>query len=272
MTDAFAPPPAGELVDLAGRVALVTGAGSGMGRACAVRFALAGAKVLCTDINIETAEATAAGIAKAGGEAIAAPFDVRSADQAERAAAQALSEWDGLDAVVNAAGIFPHRAALDTTAELWDEVHAVNVRGTFLTAQACARRMIPLGRGGTIVNIASRQAFQPSVGLAHYASSKGAVVGLTRTLALEWAPHGIRVNAVAPGGVNTEGARNAAQDMFRVAQQSAEEFGRTHASRVPIGRIAEPDEMAGIILFLSSPLSSYITGFTVLADGGFMLT
>jgi NAD(P)-dependent dehydrogenase (short-subunit alcohol dehydrogenase family) len=266
------PMPLSELFDLSGQVAVVTGAGSGIGQACAARLAQAGARVLCADLDGPAAESTAAGLESAGRTAAAVSVDVRDADDVERAAASAMERWGRVDVVVNGAGVYPPSPALETPAGFWDDVHAINVRGTFLTSQACARRMVAGGRGGRIVNLASKSAFQPSKGLVHYASTKSAVVGLTKALALEWAPYRIRVNAIAPGAVNTTGTRLVAQRMITEQALTADQVRAAHSARCPLGRQAEPDEMARIALFLATEASSYMTGSTVVADGGFMLS
>jgi 2-deoxy-D-gluconate 3-dehydrogenase len=272
-TPAFADPGSlADLFDLSGQVAVVTGAGSGIGQACAARLAQVGAKVLCADIDADAAKATAAGLESAGWTAAGAVTDVRVEADAERTAADAVGRWGRVDVVVNAAGVFPPSPALETSAEFWDNVHAINVKGTFLTSQACARHMAAGGQGGRIVNLASKSAYQPSKGLVHYSSTKGAVVSMTKALALEWAPHGIRVNAVAPGAVKTAGTQLVAGLMVTDEPRSAEEIRAAHLARCPLGRQAEPDEMARIILFLATDASSYITGSTVIADGGFMLS
>jgi len=269
----FATPiPIATLFDLHEQVAVVTGAGSGIGQACAARLAQVGARVLCADIDLDAATATVDGLRAAGGDAAPIAGDVRVAADVERMAARAVELWGRVDVAVNGAGVFPPSPVLDTPAELWDDVHDINVKGTFLTSQACARHMAAGGRGGRIVNLASKSAYQPSVGLVHYSSTKAAVVGMTKGLALELAPHRIRVNAIAPGGVNTPGARTAAERMIVEQPRSADDIRAAHAGRCPLGRQAEADEMARIALFLVSDASSYITGVTILADGGYLLS
>ncbi len=269
------PVPLSQLFDLGGQVAVVTGAGSGIGQACAARLAYAGARILCADIDGGAATSTADGLESAGRTAAAIATDVRLEGDAERAVGDAMGRWGRVDVVVNAAGIYPPSPALESSASFWDDVHAINVRGTFLMAQACARHMVHGGRGGRIVNLASKSAFQPSRGLVHYASTKSAVVGLTRALALEWAPYGIRVNAIAPGAVITTGTRLVAQRMMAEQPEqrlTAEEVRAAHSARCPLGRQAEPDEIARIALFLATEASSFVTGETVVADGGYMLS
>jgi NAD(P)-dependent dehydrogenase (short-subunit alcohol dehydrogenase family) len=266
--------PLAGLHDLTNRVAVVTGAGSGIGRAVATRFAEAGASVLCLDLDEAAAEKSAAELretAGANGRVLARRADVLNRDELHVAADAAVREWGRVDILVNSAGIFPPTPFFDMTPAQWEKVLATNVTGGFLAAQACAPRMHDTAGGGTIVNIASKSAFQPTKGLAHYAASKGGVVMMTKALALELAPLGVRVNAVAPGGVETEGARRTNESLL---QQDTAATGKaaTFGARCPMGRSATADEIARIVLFLATDWSAYMTGSTVLADGGYMLT
>jgi NAD(P)-dependent dehydrogenase (short-subunit alcohol dehydrogenase family) len=261
--------PIDELVQLRGKVAVVTGAGSGIGRACALRLAQAGAAIVAGDLRGDAADETVASIRDGdGGAATAAVVDVRRDEQCRDLAAIALATYGQIDCVVNGAGIFPPTPLFDMTVEAWDRVLEINTRGTFLVSRACAEHM----QGGAIVNIASKSAMQPTSGLAHYAASKGAVVMLTKSLALELAAKRIRVNAVAPGAVDTEGAAATAAAFAERAGVDLSEIKKAYCDRNPIGRECEPDEIARVVLFLASPLSSYVNGETVLADGGHLLT
>ncbi len=215
-TAAAAVPSLEELFDLHGRVAVVTGAGSGIGRAVVRRLALCGARVLATDLTEDAAAATVDEVERLGGEARALDADVRRPEDADRTAAAALDAWGRLDVLVNNAGIYPAAAVLDAPPELWDDVLRVNTIGVFLTSRACARAMAggapgapgaPGGGGGAIVNLASKSAFQPTRGMAHYAASKGGVAMLTKALALELAPLGIRVERGGPRGDPHRGQR-----------------------------------------------------------------
>jgi 2-deoxy-D-gluconate 3-dehydrogenase len=269
--DGAAVPSIGELFDLRGRVAVVTGAGSGIGRAVARRFAGCGARVLATDLSADAAAATADELVAGGAEARALAADVREPADADRTAAAALEAWGRLDVLVNSAGIFPSAPALDAPPELWDDVLRVNTLGTFLTSRACARAM---DGGGAIVNLASKSAFQPTRGMAHYAASKGAVAMLTKALALELAPLAVRVNAVAPGAIHTEGSERAAAGLGAgtLGGIDKEAVVAAFQARCPLGREGEPDEIARVVLFLATPASSYMTGSVVLVDGGYLLT
>ena len=260
--------PTDELVGLRDRVAVITGAGSGIGRACALRFAQAGASIVAGDVRRDAAEDTAAQVRATGGKALAIAVDVRDDVQCRALATETIAAVGQIDIVVNGAGIFPPSPMFEMTVDAWDRVLQINARGTFLVSRACAMHM----RGGAIVNIASKSAMQPTVGLAHYAASKGAVVMLTKSLALELAPQRIRVNAVAPGAVDTEGAMAAAAAFAANAGVDLSEIKKAYCARNPIGRECEPDEIARVALFLASPLSSYVNGETILTDGGHLLT
>lgn len=260
--------PIDELVQLRGRVAVITGAGSGIGRACALRLAQAGASIVAGDVRGDAASATADAVAALGGDATHSTVDVRDDDQCRALARDARSTFGQIDIVVNGAGIFPPSPMFDMTVDAWDRVLEINTRGTFLVSRACAEHM----QGGAIVNIASKSAMQPTAGLAHYAASKGAVVMLTKSLALELAPRRIRVNAIAPGAVDTEGASATAAAFAERAGVDLSEIKKAYCERNPIGRECEPDEIARVALFLASPLSSYVNGETILTDGGHLLT
>ena len=260
--------PIDDLVQLRGRVAVITGAGSGIGRACALRLAQAGASIVAGDVRGDAASATADAVAALGGDAAPSTIDVRHDDQCRALASDALSTFGQIDIVVNGAGIFPPSPMFDMTVDAWDRVLEINTRGTFLVSRACAEHM----QGGAIVNIASKSAMQPTAGLAHYAASKGAVVMLTKSLALELAPRRIRVNAIAPGAVDTEGASATAAAFAERAGVDLSEIKKAYCVRNPIGRECEPDEIARVALFLASPLSSYVNGETILTDGGHLLT
>lgn len=259
----------GDLIDLRGKTAVVTGAGSGIGRACALRFAQCGASLIAADLNIDAAGATVAQAKPLGAPATAIAIDVRDPAQCEGLADTAVSTYGGIDIVLNAAGIFPPAPIFDMTIDQWDNMIDINTRGTFLVSRACATRM---ANGGAIVNLASKSALIPTIGMSHYAASKGAVVMLTKAMALEFADRRIRVNAVAPGAVDTEGAMSAAAQFAENHAVDLGDIKKAYTSRNPIGRECEPDEIARVALFLATPLSSYVNGETILVDGGHLLT
>lgn len=259
-------PPIRALDDLGGKVAFVTGATHGIGLACARRLAEAGAAVCGFDLD----PGDGGLLARAVGDPDRARLvqgDVASRDDVDAAVSETLSAWGRIDVVVNSAGLFPPAPALEITEDLWDHVIGVNATGTFVVSQACARAMRETG-GGAIVNLASKSAFQPTAGFAHYAASKGAVVMITKAMALELAPLGIRVNAVAPGSVATDTA--ARMGAAAVAQEGDAVMARS--GRCPMGRSATPDEIARVVLFLASDWSSFLTGSVVVADGGFLVS
>jgi 2-deoxy-D-gluconate 3-dehydrogenase len=248
---------------LGGKVAVVTGGGKGIGRAVCETLAEAGAAVAVQDLVAADAERVAAGIRERGGRAIAVAGDAASEAAVDELLARAGSELGGLDVLVNNAGIYPFTDFLELPIAQWDQVVGLNLRGVFLATQRAGRLMAKAGRGGRIVNIASVQALRPSgPGVAHYNVSKAGVVMLTKSAALELGPLGIAVNAVAPGVIDTPGTR---------PMLEREAFGAPSA-RVPFtGRWGLPNDVADVVLFLAGPAASYITGETVVVDGGFLL-
>ena len=252
-----------DLISLDGKVALVTGAGRGIGRAIALRLAEAGAAVAVADLDADLALAVTGEIRAAGGTAEAAPADVSDEADVKSVVRACVDRMGGLDVLVNNAGIFPTRPVLEMETADFDRVVSVNLRGVFLCTREAALVMVDRG-GGAIVNVTSIDALHPSmVGLAHYDASKHGVWGFTKNVALEFAPHGIRVNAVAPGGVLTEGVRDMGAD-------TAEAIA-AFSARIPMGRMGDPDDIARAVLFLASPLSAYMTGSQVVVDGGRLL-
>ncbi|GAA2212583.1 SDR family NAD(P)-dependent oxidoreductase [Nonomuraea monospora] len=255
-----------ELVSLKGRRAVVTGGGRGLGKAIAARLAEAGADLLIGDLDEGLAVAAAKEIAASHGvRAIGAAMDVTDAAAVSAAADRAVAELGGLEVWVNNAGIFPAVPLLEMTEQTWDQVFAVNARGVFVGAREAARRMSAGGAGGVIVNIVSTAGFRGSApGLAAYVGSKHAARGLTRELALELAPMGIRVLGVAPSFVPTEG--NLA--MAAAAGVNLADLPTDLMLNSPIGRVGTPDDIARVALFCASDLSAFMTGSTLLADGG----
>jgi NAD(P)-dependent dehydrogenase (short-subunit alcohol dehydrogenase family) len=246
---------------LDGKVAVVTGGGDGIGRATAHHLASAGAVVAVLDRDKAKADAVAKSICAAGGQAHAHLVDVSDEAGLETTFAT-ISERGGVDILVNNAGIAIRSSALDMRIEDWNRVLAVNLTGMFLSARIAARYMIAGGRGGAIVNTASIMGLSgglyPNVA---YQTTKGGVVNMTRALALEWVAHGIRVNAVAPTYVRTA---------LTAGLIGNPEILATIESATPMGRLAEPEEVADAILFLASPGASMITGAILPVDGGFL--
>jgi 3-oxoacyl-[acyl-carrier protein] reductase len=243
---------------LAGKVAVVTGAGQGIGKALARGLASAGAAVMVTDVLAENAAATARQIEAEGGKAASMGVDVSKRAEAQAMIAAAVSQLGRVDILVNNAGVFPRGMVLDLDDETWDAVMDVNLRGTFLCSQAAARAMVRQGDGGRIVNFASVAAFRPAINGAHYAASKAGIVAFTRNMAFEVAQHGITVNAIAPGLTDT------AQPRYGMTEEEIAASGPT----IPLGRIAQPEDMLPTVLFLCGPGGGYITGQTHHVNGG----
>lgn len=248
-----------------GRRALVTGAGSGIGRAIAVRLAAEGARVACLDVAAEHAEQTAATIVAAGGEAIGVTADVRSRSELDAAVAAAVAAFGGLDQLVNAAGIVTMSGFDDVTEEEWDRVVDINLKGYFLTAKAAVAALRE-GVAPAIVNITTIESeiiCSPSGRCqVHYNASKGGALMLTKALAAELAASGIRVNAVAPGATNT---------LFTGTSFADPEIFDSFSDRLLIKRVGEPEDQAAAVSFLLSDDASYITGVQLPVDGGWMV-
>ena len=257
----------GRLLNMTGKVALVTGGGRGIGRAVCELFTEANARVAVCDINGDAAAAVAANLA----EAKSYTTDISAEPAVEKLFGAVVADFGRLDVLIHVAAIFPKRDFLKMTAAQWDELHAVNTRGTFLVLREAVKTMKDCGNGGAIVNISSASGERALIfHNSAYGASKAAVTNLTRSVALEAARDGIRVNAVLPGGVGTEGAREATQKMKQEGLSS--EGPIAGPGRIPLQRIAEPEEIAAACLFLASPASSYITGQTLAVDGGFLIS
>jgi 2-dehydro-3-deoxy-D-gluconate 5-dehydrogenase len=257
--------------DLTGKSAVVTGGAMGIGRGIVLRFVEAGASVIVADLDGEAA-AIVAKEAEGAGRAEAMAIDVSADDAGERMVRAAVEAFGSLDILVNNAGIYPMVPMLEMTPETFDRVYRVNLRGLAFASKAAAARMIEQGEGGAIVNIASIDAFHPSmVGLAAYDASKGGVVMFTRSLALELGPQGIRVNAIAPGGITTEGTSAPLQESG-MTEEEMDQMMEQFRSRIPLRRMGEPDDIATATVFLASGAAGYMTGETVVVDGGVLLS
>jgi len=246
-------------VQLPGKVALVTGAGRGIGRAIALGLAQAGARVAVNDINPDTAERTAREIRDGGGEAVAFAADVANKLAVHTMINGCLERWGRLDILVNNAGVEPKASILTMDEYDWDRTLAVNLKGAFLCSQFAGRAMREQG-GGVIVNIASIGGHKiPLKDRAAYCASKAGLVGFTRECAREFAAYGIRVNAICPGVIETE--------MTAQLRQDPEQM-RKWLEDIPQGRLGTPEDVVGLVLFLCSEAAAYITGQAIHVDGG----
>ena len=244
---------------LAGKVAVITGAGRGIGRAFALALAGEGCRVAAADVDLEGAEATVSQIEASGGTGAALHVDVTQRASVARLMLSVVDRWTGIDILVNDAGVFPRATVLDMDEAMWDRVIDVNLKGTFLCSQAVARILIAQGRGGRIVNMVSRAAYTAYPRGAHYAASKAGILGFTRSLASELGAYRITVNAIAPGTVNTAMPRAAG-----VTDEQLFDSGRAF----PLGRIAEPDDMVPALLFVCGDGGAYMTGQVLHVNGG----
>ena len=243
---------------LTDRVAIVTGAAAGIGKAIALAFAREGADVGVNYLDDRgAAEKVAQEIRGGGRRAALVQGDVAQAASAQAMVAQVVRELGGVDVLVNNAGVYPRVPLLEMRESDWDLVLDVNLKGGFFCAQAAARAMIAGRRRGSVINMAS-QAIRGAVRGVHYSASKGGVVAMTRAMALELAPHGIRVNAIAPGLTDT------AQPRYG----NTEEELAVMATAVPLGRMAQPEDIAGIAVFLASDEAGHVTGQTLHVNGG----
>ncbi|MEP7358642.1 MAG: 3-oxoacyl-ACP reductase family protein [Anaerolineales bacterium] len=248
--------------------ALVTGAGQGIGRAIALRLARDGYALALADINPDSLAAVRGEIEAAGGQALAIQADLGQTAEVERMVRDSAAGLGRLDVLVNNAGRLVIRAFLDVSETDWDATLGLDLKGVFFAMQAAARVMIAAGTPGRIVNIASISGRSGRPDQAPYAAAKAGVISLTRSAALALAPHGITVNAVCPGIVDTPLTRQIHIDRARAAGITPEESLARMLARVPLGRIETPDDVAGVAAFLCSPDGAYITGQTLNVCGG----
>jgi 2-deoxy-D-gluconate 3-dehydrogenase len=248
-------------IDLAGKVALVTGAGRGIGRAIAVGLAEAGADVCVTARTVAEIDETAEAVGALGRSTLAVPADATDAKAVVRVVERAVAELGGLQILVNNAGIDLAKPLLDTDEDGYDRVMDTNVKSMFLFTRAVGPRMIAQ-RYGRVVNVASVGAYVAAPNQAIYHASKAAAAHLTKATAIEWARHNITVNAVAPGWVRTELIRHLSDD--------EEKLGR-YLKAIPLRRLGEPEEIAPLVAYLASDLAAFMTGSVVVIDGGLMI-
>ncbi len=239
-------------------MAIVTGAARGLGREIALTLAAAGLAVAAADINADAAAATAAAIEAAGGKSVGLQLDVRDSAAIETVFAAAERALGPVVALVNNAGVYPDNTLIDMPEAAWDAVIDTNLKGTFLCAQRFARIRSAAGGGGAIVNLASTAAFSARVGAGHYSASKAGVAMLTKSMAQEWGPLGIRVNAVAPGLIEVEGNR------------VSPDYKANFLPMIPLGRTGQPPDIASVVAFLLSDAAAFVTGTVLPIDGGFL--
>ena len=248
--------------DLTGKVAIVTGGGRGIGRAIALGLAGAGATVVIAGRTVEQLDAVAKEIAALGGRALPVVTDLTVSDQIERLVEETAKKFDRIDILVNNAARSFLRSLLELREDGWDKVFDTNVKAAWLLSRSVARVMIEQ-KGGRIINITTVGAEKAELGMAAYGCSKAALKMLTRCMAREWAPFGILVNAVGPGLTRTD---------FSKPIWSNPDIAKHVESLLPMGRLAEPEEIVGSVLFLASDLANYITGHSIYVDGGFLTT
>ncbi|MGI9074032.1 MAG: SDR family NAD(P)-dependent oxidoreductase [Bryobacteraceae bacterium] len=248
------------MFNVRGKVALITGGGSGLGRAITLGYAHEGMRVLVTDIDGQAARATLAMVEREGGHGLAAELDVTSRSSIENFVRTAVISDGTIDVLVNSAGLAIRGAALEYTDFDWDKIIAVNLTGTFLCSQIVGRLMASKG-AGKIINLASIGAFIAYPGSIAYLASKGGVVQLTKGFAVELAASNVQVNAIAPSLFDTPMVR---------ASRSDEQSLRYFTERTPTGRLGSPEEIVGAAIFLASDATSMITGHTLAVDGGFL--
>ncbi len=239
----------------------MTGSSKGIGRAIALALAHAGADVVVTSRGLADAEVVAREVENLGRSALACELEVRSRPSIEAMVQKVLGQLGRIDILVNNAGINIPQPAVEVTEEAWDAVLDTNLKGLFFCSQAVGRAMIERGQGGKIINVASQMGLVGGRLRSAYCASKGGVVQVTKVLAIEWAPHRINVNAVAPTFIRTPLTEPMFQD---------ETFYRDVVSRIPWGQVGEPEDVAGAVIYLASPASDLVTGHTLLVDGGWV--
>lgn len=251
------------MFELNNKVALVTGARRGMGKAHALVLASQGAKVVVTDIDEKECQLVVDEIIQKGGEAVAYKMDVSSVADINQVFDRVIEKFGRLDILVNNAGVYLSKMALEMTEQDWDKTIDINLKGEFFCAQRAAKEMAK-NKWGRIINIASIASGQVGVGIAggaHYTASKGGIIGMSETMAIEWAPLGINVNVIGPGAIDTP--------MASAAQIPKEQFDALMAG-IPLKRMGRSEEVSNMVVFLASEEASYVTGATFFVDGGWL--
>ncbi|MFL5760714.1 MAG: L-iditol 2-dehydrogenase [Thermomicrobiales bacterium] len=253
---------------LQGKVAVVTGGAQGIGRAICLRFAQEGAAVVVADLNEASATAVTTEITASGGQATAAAVDVRDQVQVQRLIETSVASFGGVDILVNNAGVGKIIPFMDTTEADWDFMFDVNCKGLLWTSQAVAKQMIAQGRGGKIINLASQAGRRGEALVLAYCASKACVISMTQSMALALAPHKINVNALAPGIVDTPFWDEVDKQFAKLLNMEVGEPKRTFSAQIPLGRIEQPEDVAGAAVFLASSDADYITQQCLNVDGG----
>ena len=254
-----------------GQVVVITGSATGIGRATAIRFASEGAAVACLDIAQEENEATTADALALGTQAVALTCDVRSRDEQEAAITAVVERWGRIDVLVACAGTYVGGPLPDIPVERWDDLVAVNLTGVLVSNSLVSPIMIKHGRGA-IVNISSMAGRTSWPHSAEYSATKSGVIGVTRSAAMELGPHGITVNAVCPGNTLTAMVRRVAAEIGATLDMTGDQWLAMRAEDTALKRLAEPEEIAGVIAFLASDDARYITGQSIEVDGGLVLS
>jgi NAD(P)-dependent dehydrogenase (short-subunit alcohol dehydrogenase family) len=257
---------------LDGKIALVTGAGGGIGQATAIELARAGADIAVADINAESANETSSRIEAFGRRSLPVQADIGDLSDIDTMIGTVVGELGGIDIVVNNAGVTRHGALLDITEETWDLMQKINAKGTFFCVQGVARQMVNQGRGGRIINISSTggKGFRGTSSPA-YAASKGAIISMTYIAAVQLAEHDINVNAICPGLVDTKMLRGMLAQRSADTGTPVEQLFEGLEKMVPLGRLDDPEDVAAMATFLAGPGGRNITGQTINIDGGLVM-
>ena len=264
-----------QLFDLAGKTAIVTGAAMGIGKGIASRLGEVGANVVVADVNEAEGQKTVNELNANGYRANFVQVDQSVLSDIEESISFTFSTFGGVDILVNNAGIFPFMPLFNIDEAYWDRVLDINLKGAFFFAQKAAKVMADSKKGGRIINIASIDAVHPTGNLIAYDASKGGIVMMTKSLALELGKMGINVNAILPGGIQTPGATAGSAAMIKAAgltPEQIESMGKAFTARIPMGRQGTEDDIASVALFLASDASRYITGESIVVDGGYLLS
>ncbi|MDE1869554.1 MAG: SDR family oxidoreductase [Candidatus Micrarchaeota archaeon] len=264
--------PIANLLNLQGKVAIVTGGAIGIGYGIAYRFAEAGAKVVIANRTKEEGESAARALKEKGWDVTAIQTDVSLEESVKTMVNETIRIYGRIDILVNNAGIYPSIPLVNMSVDDFKKVLHVNLGGTFMCTKYATEQMIKMKHGGKIINVTSIDALHPSsIGLAHYDASKHGVWGFTKNIALELAPYNIQVNAIAPGGILTPGVARLQQAMPLPANVDIDKMLKEFVSKIPMGRLGESDDIGKVALFLASDMSSYMTGTQVVVDGGVLL-